>query len=57
MGDFAHPMLVLQGMADAITDPQLAKEFHDRAASEVCECVGLGVGFGLTRGFAAWLVT
>lgn len=36
MGDFAHPMLVLQGMADAITDPQLAKEFHDRAASEVC---------------------
>jgi alpha-beta hydrolase superfamily lysophospholipase len=35
MGDFAHPVLVLQGLADTVTDPALAKAFHDVAASEV----------------------
>lgn len=34
MREFAHPFLVLQGMADVVTDPALAKAFHDQAASE-----------------------
>lgn len=35
MADFVHPFLVLQGLADTVTDPALAKAFHDTAASEV----------------------
>lgn len=35
MADFTHPFLVLQGLADTVTDPALAKVFHDRAASKV----------------------
>lgn len=42
MGDFAHPFLVLQGMADVVTDPKLAQAFHDTAASEVRESVCVG---------------
>ena len=40
IGDFTHPFLVLQGLADVVTDPKLAKEFHDRAASQVGGWVG-----------------
>jgi alpha-beta hydrolase superfamily lysophospholipase len=40
MSDFTQPFLVLQGLADVVTDPKLAKEFHDRAASEVGGWVG-----------------
>lgn len=35
MRDFSHPFLVLQGLADTVTDPALARAFHDLAASEV----------------------
>lgn len=35
MADFQHPFLVLQGLADTVTDPALAQAFHDMAASEV----------------------
>ena len=35
MEDFDLPLLVLQGLADMVTDPAIAQEFYRRAGSKV----------------------